>query len=138
MCVRDQYVHGHESHGRPIYSGPHRYHAGADVYVAPATGHESFGLILVEAMAAGVPVVATDIPGYREVIRDGVDGSLVPPGDPHALAVAVGRVLGDRDLRERLRANARERARTYGWDAVAPTIEAIYERVAGGRSERLG
>jgi phosphatidylinositol alpha-mannosyltransferase len=116
----------------------HRFHAGADVYVAPATGHESFGVILVEAMAAGVPVVATDIPGYREVIRDGVDGALVRPGDPHALAVAVGRVLGDRDLRERLRANGRERARAYGWDAVVPSVEAIYERVAGGRPERLG
>ena len=112
--------------------------ASASVFVAPATGHESFGVVLVEAMAAGVPVVATDIEGYREVVRDDVDGLLVRPGDPHVVAAAVLRVLGDGALATRLGASGRERSRTYGWDAVVPEIEAIYRRVAEGRSERLG
>lgn len=108
----------------------HRYHAAADAFVAPATGHESFGVVLVEALAAGVPVVATDIPGYREVVRDGVEGLLVPPGNAPALVEAVSRVLDDPALAERLVAAGRERARTYAWDAVVPRIEEIYRRVA--------
>ena len=111
----------------------HRYHAAAEVYVAPATGHESFGVALVEALAAGVPVVATDIPGYREVIRGAVDGLLVPPGDAPALSEAVARVLEDPALAERLSAAGRERARTFSWDAVIPRIEEIYLRVAPSR-----
>jgi phosphatidylinositol alpha-mannosyltransferase len=107
------------------------YHAAADVFAAPATGHESFGVILVEAMAAGVPVVASDIPGYREVVRDDVDGLLVPPGDPEALAGALRRVLGEPALAERLAAAGLERARTFSWDVIVPRIEAVYERVAG-------
>ncbi len=106
------------------------YHAAADVFVAPAVGQESFGIVLVEAMAAGVPVVASDIPGYREVVRDGVDGLLVPPRDPTALAAALRRVLGDPELASSLVRAGRERAREYSWEVVAPRIEAIYRRVA--------
>jgi phosphatidyl-myo-inositol alpha-mannosyltransferase len=111
----------------------HRYHAGASVFVAPATGHESFGVILVEAMAAGVPVVASDIPGYREVVRAGLDGLLVPPGDPHLMAEAVGQILRDPELARGLRAAGRERAATFSWDAVAPRLEAIYARLTAPR-----
>ena len=75
-----------------------RYHASADVFVAPALGQESFGIVLVEAMAAGVPIVASGIPGYREVVRAGIEGLLVPPGDAGALAAAVRRVLTDEAL----------------------------------------
>jgi phosphatidylinositol alpha-mannosyltransferase len=107
------------------------YHAAADVYVSPAVGQESFGIVLVEAMAAGVPVVATDIPGYREVVRDGVDGLLVPPGDAGALAAAVGRVLDDAGLAERLAEAGAERADAFSWDVVMPRIEEIYRRVTG-------
>jgi phosphatidylinositol alpha-mannosyltransferase len=110
----------------------HRYHAAADAYVAAATGHESFGVVLVESMAAGVPVVATDIPGYREVVRDGVDGILVPPNDAPALAEALARVLEDREFATRLSESGRRRAAAYSWDAVAPRIEAVYARVARG------
>jgi phosphatidyl-myo-inositol alpha-mannosyltransferase len=107
------------------------YLAAADVFASPATGHESFGLVLVEALAAGVPVVATDIPGYREVIRDGVDGLLVPPSDAAALASAIRRVLVEPDLASALAHTGRARAREFSWDVVVPRIEAIYERVAG-------
>jgi phosphatidylinositol alpha-mannosyltransferase len=105
--------------------------AAADVFVAPALGQESFGIALVEAMAAGVPVVASHIPGYDEVVRDDVDGLLVPPGDPRALASAVRRVLDEPALASGLARAGRERARSFSWDAVAPRLEAIYERVAG-------
>lgn len=103
-----------------------RCHAAADVFVSPATGRESFGIVLVEAMAAGLPVVASDIPGYREVVRAGVDGLLVPAGDPQALAEAVGKVLADGDLARRLSAAARERADAFRWELVAERVEAAY------------
>jgi phosphatidyl-myo-inositol alpha-mannosyltransferase len=106
-----------------------RYHAAADVFVSPATGQESFGIVLVEAMAAGVPVVASDIEGYREVVRDGVDGLLVPPNDPNALAAAVRRVLSEPELAAALKAAGRSRAQAFSWQAVAPRLEAVYDRV---------
>jgi phosphatidylinositol alpha-mannosyltransferase len=109
------------------------YHAAADAFVAPATGQESFGIVLVEAMAAGLPVVATDIAGYREVVRDGVEGLLVPPNDVDALAASLRRVLGDADLASALGRAGRERARAFSWDVVTPRLEAIYERVRGSR-----
>ncbi|HXF57235.1 MAG TPA: glycosyltransferase family 4 protein [Actinomycetota bacterium] len=100
--------------------------AGASAFVAPALGQESFGMVLVEAMAAGVPVVASDIPGYREVVRDGVDGLLVPPADPEALAAAVRRVLEEPGLAERLRAGGRARAEEFRWEAVVERVEGAY------------
>lgn len=113
------------------------YHAAAEVLVSPATGQESFGIVLVEAMAAGLPVVATDIAGYREVVRDGVEGLLVPPNDPGALAGALRRVLTEDGLAARLGSAGRERARGYDWSVVAPRLEAIYERVARDGGEPM-
>jgi phosphatidylinositol alpha-mannosyltransferase len=104
--------------------------AAADVSVAPALGRESFGIVLVEAMAAGLPVIASDIPGYREVVRDGLDGILVPPNDPAGLAGGLRRVLDDPDLRARLAAAGRERAEAFRWDVVAAQIEAAYREAA--------
>jgi phosphatidylinositol alpha-mannosyltransferase len=109
-----------------------RFHAAADVFASPAVGQESFGIVLVEAMAAGVPVVATDIAGYREVVRDGVDGLLVPPNDAGALANAIRRVLADDDLASSLAAAGRARAEAFSWEAVVPRIEAVYDRVFAG------
>jgi phosphatidylinositol alpha-mannosyltransferase len=109
-----------------------RYHAAADVFVSPAVGQESFGIVLVEAMAAGLPVVATDIQGYREVVDDGVEGLLVPPRDPAALAAALRRVLEDDELAKSLGEAGRARARRYSWDVVGPEIEAVYAEIVGG------
>lgn len=106
--------------------------AGASALVAPALGQESFGMVLVEAMAAGVPVVASDIPGYREVVRDDVEGLLVPPGDPQALAAALRRVLEDPGLAERLRAAGRARAEEFRWEAVVEQVEAAYQEALEG------
>jgi phosphatidylinositol alpha-mannosyltransferase len=107
------------------------YFAGADVFVSPAVGQESFGLVLVEAMAAGVPVVASDIAGYREVVRANVDGLLVRRRDPAALAEAARRVLSDPELASRLIEAGRARADRYRWDVVAGEIEAAYEDAIG-------
>lgn len=101
--------------------------AAAAVYASPATGGESQGVVLLEAMAQGTPVVASDIAGYRTVIDTGRDGLLVPPSDPDALAVAVCRVLRDRTLAARLAEAARATVeRTYDWNIVIPRHLAVY------------
>jgi phosphatidyl-myo-inositol alpha-mannosyltransferase len=109
------------------------YHAASEVFCAPATGRESFGIVLVEAMAAGLPVVASDIPGYREVVRHEVEGLLVPPSDPQRLAAAVSRILDEPELARELAQAGRARAARYSWDQVAREVEAVYEEVLGGR-----
>jgi phosphatidylinositol alpha-mannosyltransferase len=109
------------------------YHAGAEVFLSPALGQESFGMVLVEAMAAGLPVVASDIPGYREVVRDGREGLLVPPGEAEGVAAAVERVLGDRSLAVRLGAAGRERAERYRWERVVQDVEEAYREAVGLR-----
>lgn len=108
-------------------------HAACDVFVAPNVGGESFGVVLVEAMAAGLPVVASDIPGFTEVVRDGVDGLLVPARDPRAVAGALARVLDDPTFAARMAAAGRERAGAFSWAAVLPRIEAVYASATGGR-----
>jgi phosphatidyl-myo-inositol alpha-mannosyltransferase len=107
------------------------YHAAADVYVSPALGQESFGIVLVEAMAAGVPIVATDIAGYREVVRHDVEGLLVPPGDPVAFAAAIRLVLDDPALARRLGEAGRARARTYDWPVVVARLGEEYAAALG-------
>jgi phosphatidylinositol alpha-mannosyltransferase len=102
-------------------------HAACELYLGAATGGESFGIVLVEAMAAGLPVVATDIPGYVEVATDEGDALLVAPRDPIALAAAAGRVLGDPALASRLGAAGRRRAAAFDWSVIAERLVAIYE-----------
>ena len=102
------------------------YLAACDLYLGTSIGGESFGVVLVEAMAAGLPVVASAIPGYLEVVRDGLEAVLVPPGDPVALVSATARVLGDPALAARLRAAGIERARTYDWSTVVIRLEDVY------------
>ena len=109
------------------------YHAACEVFCAPARGRESFGIVLVEAMAAGLPVVASDIPGYREVVRDDAEGILVPPSDPRRLADAVVRLLDEPDLARTMGAAGRARAHRYSWDRVAREVEAVYEEALAGR-----
>src|SRR6202044_2873550 len=101
--------------------------ARADVLCAPSLGGESFGMVLTEAFAAGTPVVASDIAGYRDVVRDGIDGVLVPRGDAQALAEAL-RVLPDDPARraEMARAAARDVGR-FAWPRVAAQVYSAYE-----------
>ncbi len=100
--------------------------AGADVAVAAATGQESFGYAIVEAMAAGVPVVATDIEGYRQVATNEVDALLVAPDDAEALAGSIARVLDDERLAADLAEAGRHRAASFDWSIVAGRIEDVY------------
>lgn len=123
--------------GRVVFEGQveherlPRYYASADVFCTPALGSESFGLVLLEAMAQGVPIVATDIPGYRSVVTHESEALLVPPRDPDALARALGSLLRDPARRERLGAAGIRTAARYGWDSIAERLEAIYLEVIG-------
>lgn len=106
-----------------------RYYQSCDVFCAPNTGQESFGIVLLEAMAAGAPIVASDIPGYRDVLADGEQGFLVEPKKPGALADAICRLLGNPELRASMRRAGPERARGYDWPRVASEVLAYYDEV---------
>jgi phosphatidylinositol alpha-mannosyltransferase len=111
-------------HGRlPDATLAARYRA-ADVFCAPSTRGESFGLVLLEAMAAGCPVVASELPGYGEAARG--SALLVPPGDPAALAAALRRVAHDGALRRRLVEEGLARAGALSWEGIAARVLRIY------------
>jgi phosphatidylinositol alpha-mannosyltransferase len=99
----------------------------ADLLVAPSLGGESFGMVLTEAFAAGTPVVASDIAGYRDVVHDGEDGVLVPRGDPTVLAEALRDLALDPARRARMATRAATRARRYEWPNVAGEVLGAYE-----------
>ena len=103
----------------------------ADVYCAPNTGGESFGIVLVEAMAAGTAVVASNLDAFRRVLVDGTAGCLVAVEDSAALADALIAVLADDALRARYIAAATEEVHRYDWSVVADDILRVYETVAG-------
>jgi phosphatidylinositol alpha-mannosyltransferase len=107
----------------------------ADVFVSPATGRESFGIVLLEAMAAGTPVVCSDIHGYKGVVRRGREGLLVPPRNPKALAAAILHLLSNPDLAARMGAAGQERAESFSWERVSAKVEEYYgfviRRLAG-------
>jgi phosphatidylinositol alpha-mannosyltransferase len=96
------------------------------VYVSPATGRESFGIVLLEAMAAGAPIVASDIHGYKGVVRRGREGLLVPPHEPKQLAASIGRLLGDRDLAAEMSAAGLVRAEEFSWPRVTAKVDEYY------------
>ncbi|MCZ7530893.1 MAG: glycosyltransferase family 4 protein [Acidimicrobiia bacterium] len=102
---------------------------GASVFCAPSVSGESFGIVLVEAMAARTPVVASDIDGYRRVARDGREAVLVEPRAPEALADGLRRALTDSDLAERLRVAGAARAEEFSMDNLAERYLEIYESV---------
>jgi phosphatidylinositol alpha-mannosyltransferase len=108
-----------------------------DVYLAPHTGGESFGIVLVEAMSAGAPVVASDLGAFRRVLDDGELGALFPVGDPAALAAALSALLADPVERARVSAIASGAVRRYDWSRVAAQVLAVYETVRLG-ADRVG
>jgi len=98
-----------------------------DVYCAPNTGGESFGMILTEAMAAGTPVLASDLDSFRRVLDDGRAGVLTPTGDAAALGAALRDLLADPDRRARLSAAGSERVARYDWRTVVTQVQRVYE-----------
>lgn len=99
---------------------------GADVFCAPSLHGESFGVVLLEAMAAQTAIVASDLPGYRVVARDSVEALLVPPGDAPALASTLAKVLSDRRLADGLVANGEARAAQFSMDSLASRYLELY------------
>ena len=115
--------------GRVSDDAKARYFASADIFCAPATGQESFGIVLLEAMAAGVPIVASDIHGYKSVVQRGVQGLLVEPRNPRALAAALYRLANDPELRHEMGEAGRRKAPEYSWDRVTERIVDFYHEV---------
>ena len=111
---------------------------GADVLCAPSLGGESFGIVLLEAMAAGTAVVASDLPGYRNVARPGRDALLVPPGDSRQLAGAIDRVLTSASESSRLMAAGHTRAEAFSMSGLADHYLERYERIAVSTNGRRG
>ena len=99
----------------------------AEVLCAPSLDGESFGIVLVEAMASGVPVVASDLPGYRAVLREGKGGLLVPPGNSSALQDALRTLLYDEELRTSLREAGIAIAEQHSWENLVPQVIKVYE-----------
>lgn len=104
-----------------------RYFKSAHIYCSPATGKESFGIVLLEAMAAGAPVLATDIEGYASVIEHGYNGLLAPPKDDEGLAQAIVALINDPSLRYRLAERGAETADTHRWENIAGRVMDYYQ-----------
>ncbi|MBA7621097.1 Phosphatidyl-myo-inositol mannosyltransferase [subsurface metagenome] len=112
--------------GHVSYDELPRYYKTADIFCAPATGSESFGIILLEAMATGKPIVASNIDGYARLVTDGAEGLLVPPRDEKTLAEALISLMSDESLRQRMGARGIIKAKEYDWKHLAQRILDYY------------
>ena len=124
--VRERGIHDVRFVGYVAARALPRYYRTCTVYCAPSTGSESFGIVLLEAMAAGRPVVATDIAGYRSVLQNGVQGLLVPPEDEYALAAALERILLNPDMGRAMGEAGIRRAWEFSWDSVTDRVLEFY------------
>jgi len=106
------------------------YYKAADIFVLPSImSTESFGIVNLEAMACGVPIVASEIGGVPDVVKDGENGLLVPPRDPNALADAIIYLLENEDVRRKMGERGKEMVRDYTWERIAEKTEKVYEAV---------
>jgi len=122
--------------GYAPYAELPRYYKTADVFCAPATSRESFGIVLLEAMAVSKPIVATNIDGYASVMADGVEGLLVPPKDEKALAQALISLMTNETLRQQMGAKGRLKAEEHSWEHIAQKVFDYYVRVLDERRLR--
>jgi len=120
--------------GYVSYEDLPRYYKSADIFCAPATGWESFGMVLLEAMATGKPIVASDIPGYAGLVTHGVEGLLVKPQDERALMSALLNLLNDKSMREKMGEKGKLKARDYSWEVVAQKVMSYYQKLLKDRT----
>ncbi|MFH1597521.1 MAG: glycosyltransferase family 4 protein [Patescibacteria group bacterium] len=115
--------------GYAPYDDLPKYYRTADIYCSPATGGESFGIVLIEAMASGTPIVASDIDGYRDVLSDGQEGLLTKNKDSKDLAAKIIKLAKNKKLREQMGQNGVKTSQKYGWPKVTKQIEGYYKEV---------
>jgi phosphatidyl-myo-inositol alpha-mannosyltransferase len=112
-----------------------RYYRTADIFCAPATGRESFGIVLIEAMAMGKPIVATGIEGFRCVVTPGEDGILVKPRSSEQLRRALMKLINNPGLRRKMGENGRIKAQQYSWKKIARRIIETYAKVVADKPQ---
>jgi len=124
--------------GYTAYRELPRYYKTADIVCSPATGRESFGIVLLEAMASGTPVVASDIEGYNSVLTHGVEGLLVPPKNAKKLAQALLSLSTDEPLRQQMGAKGRLKAVEYDWEQLTQRVMNYYLEVLSESPRKEG
>ena len=106
------------------------FYQNADIFLAPNTGKESFGFIIIEAMSASAPIVASEIPGFASVMKDGKEGLMFPPKDESAMAHAIKQLIHDPGLRAQLGVDGRATVDQYRWDRVADSVLGYYREIS--------
>ena len=115
-----------------------KYYQTADIFCAPNTGNESFGIVLLEAMASGKPIVASKIEGFLEVMKNGGEGIFCEPENEEELEGALKKLIQDAKLREDMGSNGRVTAKKYSWDIISDEIESIYFKTIKQNTTKVG